>query len=87
METYIKINLELKSKFFKDTLLSELKSNNIEPLNKKIVPHYKSAFKINLIINFCDVRKVKELLKNIELTEKENYNNWLNEQRKLYNIN
>lgn len=79
----LKIKLELKSKFFKDTLLTELKTNNIEPLNKKITPHYKNAFVIKLTLNFSDVKKVKTIIQSIETTEKENFNNWLTEQRKL----
>lgn len=86
MESNIKINLELKSKFFKDSLLTELKNNNIEPLNKKIVPHYKNAFIIKLTLNFCDVKKVKDVIKQIELKEKENFNDWITEQRNLTKI-
>jgi hypothetical protein len=78
-----KVNLELKSKFFKDTLLQELKNNSIEILNKKIVPHYKTRFIIKLTINFSDAKKVKTIIQSIETTEKENYDNHVKEQRSL----
>ncbi len=81
--SYHKINLELKSKFFKDTLLQELKNNSIEILNKKIVPHNKAFFIIRLTINFTDTKKAKTIIQSIETTEKENFNNWLTEQRSL----
>lgn len=86
MESYIKINLEFKSKYFKDNLLTELKNNSIEPLNKKIVPNYKHSFIIKLTLNFCDVKKVKDIIKQIELKEKEDFNNWITEQRNLTKI-
>jgi hypothetical protein len=83
MDSSIKINLELKSKFFKDTLIQELKNNSIELLNKKIVPQYKNFFLIKLTLNFSDVGKVKSIIKTIESQEKEEFNNWLTEKRTL----
>lgn len=81
MESYSKINLELKSKFFKDTLLTELKNNNIELLNKKVTPHYKTRFVIKLTIPFTQVKKVKDIIKAIDEQEKENFSRYLEEQR------
>lgn len=81
MESYSKINLELKSKFFKDTLLTELKNNNIELLSKKVTPHHKVFFVIKLIVPFTQVKKVKDIIKAIDEQEKENDRKYLEEQR------
>ena len=79
-----KVKLELKSKFFKDTLLTEIENNNIELLSKKVVPHYKVNFIINLMVRSTDARKLKELIKNVETLEKQNDALILEQKRKEY---
>ena len=79
-----KVRLELKSKFFKDTLLTEIQNNNIELLVKKVVPHYKTSFIINLMVKVTDARKLKELIKSVETLEKQNDAFILEQKRKEY---
>lgn len=79
-----KVKLELKSKFFKDTLLTEIENNNIELLSKKVVPHYKVNFIINLMVRSPDARKLKELIKSVETLEKQNDAIILEQKRKEY---
>jgi hypothetical protein len=66
-----KVSLEMKSKYFKDTLILKLKENNIEPLKKQIVPYFKAHFKINLVLkDIFDGMKVKNIIKDIIESEK-----------------
>ena len=80
-----KIKLELKSKFFKDLLLDELQKNNVEILSKKIVPHFKNRFIINIIVRITEAKKLKDIIKNIELIEKTNEADLLEQKRKEFN--
>ena len=79
-----KVKLELKSKFFKDTLLTEIQNNNIELLSKKVIPHYKVNFIINLMVRSTDARKLKELIKSVETLERQNEALILEQKRKEY---
>ena len=82
----LKIKLELKSKFFKDTLLAEIQKNKIEIISKKVVPHYKVNFIINLMVRTSEAKKLKNLIKQIETLEKDNEAILLEQKRKEYKI-